>query len=66
MAVNEVVKYYVEGRKLHILDDDEKEHSVEILKEIRKPMPSTNLSSPALPETKQFNKHLSRLHKSQC
>jgi hypothetical protein len=45
VAVNGQVKYYVEGRKLHILDDDGKEHSVEIAKEIRKPMASTNLSS---------------------
>jgi hypothetical protein len=36
VAVNETVKYYVEGRKLHILDDDGKEHSAEIVKEVRK------------------------------
>src|ERR1700721_28127 len=27
VAVNGTVKYYVEGRKLHILDDDNKEHT---------------------------------------
>jgi hypothetical protein len=37
VAVNGEVKYYAEGRKLHLLDDDGKEHSVDILKEIRKP-----------------------------
>jgi len=39
VAVNGSVKYYVEGRKLHILDEDGKEHAVEILKQIRKPSP---------------------------
>jgi hypothetical protein len=51
VAVNEPVKYYAEGRKLHILDDDGKEHSVEIVKEIRKPQPSTNLTSLPSPRT---------------
>jgi len=36
VAVNGEVKYYVDGRKLHIEDDDGKEHTVEILKEIRR------------------------------
>ncbi len=36
VAVNGTVKYYVEGRKLHLLDDDNKEHTAEIVKEIRK------------------------------
>ncbi len=36
VAVNGTVRYYVDGRKLHVLDDDNKEHTVEVLKEIRK------------------------------
>jgi PEGA domain len=44
VAVNEPVKYYVEDRKLHILDDDGREHSVEIIKEIRKPQVATELA----------------------
>lgn len=44
VAVNETVKYYVDGRKLHILDSDGKEHTAEIVKEIRK-VPQT--ASPA-------------------
>lgn len=39
VAVNGSIKYYAEGRKLHILDNDGKEHSVEILKEMRKAEP---------------------------
>jgi hypothetical protein len=35
VVVNDTVKYYVDGRKLHILDNDNKEHSVEILKTVR-------------------------------
>jgi hypothetical protein len=41
VAVNGEVKYYADGRKLHLLDDDGKEHSVDILKEIRRPAPPT-------------------------
>jgi hypothetical protein len=36
VAVNEDVEYYVDGRKLHVLDNDHKEHTIEIIKEIRK------------------------------
>jgi hypothetical protein len=36
VAVNGSVQYYVDGRKLHVLDEDNKEHTIEILKEIRK------------------------------
>jgi hypothetical protein len=36
VVVNETVKYYVEGRKLHVLDIDGKEHTAEIVREIRK------------------------------
>lgn len=39
VAVNGTVKYYPDGRKLHILDNDGKEHTVAIVKEIRKPSP---------------------------
>jgi hypothetical protein len=47
VAVNGEVKYYVDGRKLHLLDNDGKEHSVEILKQIRKPVVSEgNTDSP--------------------
>jgi PEGA domain len=37
VAVNGEIKYYVDGRKLHVLDEDNKEHTVEIVKEIVKP-----------------------------
>jgi len=36
VTVNGNVRYYVDGRKLHVLDDDEKEHVVEIIKQIKK------------------------------
>jgi hypothetical protein len=36
VAVNGTVRYYVDGRKLHVLDEDNKEHTIEIVKEIRK------------------------------
>jgi hypothetical protein len=36
VAVNGTVKYYVDHRKLHLLDDDGKEYSIEIVKEVRK------------------------------
>jgi hypothetical protein len=36
VSVNGEVKYYVDRRKLHILDLDGKEHTVEILKQIKK------------------------------
>ncbi|MFZ0396009.1 MAG: PEGA domain-containing protein [Terracidiphilus sp.] len=35
VAVNGTIRYYVDGRKLHVLDEDSKEHTIEILKEIR-------------------------------
>jgi hypothetical protein len=46
VAVNGEVKYYVDGRKLHLLDNDGKEHSVEILKQIRKPAASEGNTAP--------------------
>lgn len=36
VTVNGEIKYYVEGRKLHVLDEGNKEHTIEIIKEIRK------------------------------
>lgn len=42
VAVNETIKYYVDGRKLHVLDEDNKEHTMEIVKEIRKIPPTAN------------------------
>ena len=48
VAVNGTVKYYVEGRKLHILDDDNKEHTADIVKEIRK-TPQVTDSTPPTP-----------------
>jgi hypothetical protein len=45
VAVNGAVKYYVDGRKLHLLDDDQKEHSIEILKTVLKPVPPVNAAT---------------------
>lgn len=50
VAVNGSVKYYVDGRKLHVLDDDDKEHTMEIVKEIRKIQPPVGAQPPAQPE----------------
>ena len=36
LTVNGSVKFYVKGRKLHILDDDGKEHTTEIMKQTLK------------------------------
>jgi len=51
VAVNEEVKYYVEGRKLHILDDDGKEHTVEVIREVKRlpETPPALASPPASP-----------------
>ncbi|HEX4032664.1 MAG TPA: PEGA domain-containing protein [Terracidiphilus sp.] len=48
VAVNGTIRYYVDGRKLHVLDDDSKEHTIDIVKEIRKiPLsPRANTSAP--------------------
>jgi hypothetical protein len=45
VAVNSEIKYYVEGRKLHVLDQDGKEHTADIVKEIVK----TNAPPPHAP-----------------
>jgi len=39
VAVNAEIKYYVDGRKLHILDQDGKEHTVAITKTIKREDP---------------------------
>jgi hypothetical protein len=36
VTVNGEVKYYVDGRKLHLLDDSGKEHAIQIVKQILK------------------------------
>jgi hypothetical protein len=46
VAVNGTVKYYVDGRKLHLLDDDNKEHTAEIVKEIRKAPQAADVAAP--------------------
>jgi hypothetical protein len=55
VAVNETVKYYVDGRKLHILDDDNKEHTAEIVKEIRKVPQPTGTAASAQPGSSQIS-----------
>ena len=44
VTVNGEVKYYVDKRKLHVLDDDGKEHVVEIAEQIRKDKPAPDAS----------------------
>jgi hypothetical protein len=50
VAVNETVKYYVEGRKLHVLDNDGKEHTAEITQEIRKAPQAASPAASTQPE----------------
>jgi hypothetical protein len=57
VAINEFVQYYVEGRKLHILDDDGKEHPASIVKEIRKPVHVADSAVSIQPETKSAPQH---------
>jgi hypothetical protein len=56
VAVNGTVKYYVDGRKIHLLDDDNKEHTAEIVKEIRKGPQSTDAAAPNPPDTPQISR----------
>lgn len=49
VTVNGEVKYYVDGRKLHVLDDIGKEHVIQIVKQIRKETPVSEVSKPAQP-----------------
>jgi len=41
VTVNGEVKYYVDKRKLHVLDDSGKEHVIQIVKQIRKYAPAS-------------------------
>ena len=54
VAVNEEVKYYVEGGRLHFLDEDNKERSVEIVREVRKIVTPASSVDVAPPETKPY------------
>jgi len=49
VTVNGEVKYYVDGRRLHVLDDGGKEHVIEIVKQIRKDKAVSDASKPAQP-----------------
>ena len=51
VTVNGEVKYYVDKRKLHVLDDDGKEHVIEIVKQIQKNRPDPNPPRPVLAQT---------------
>lgn len=56
VAVNGEVRYYVDGRNLHILDEDGKEHTVAIIKEIKKsPSHGTTAAWPTAPDTPATN-----------
>jgi hypothetical protein len=50
VAVNGTIKYYADGRKLHVLDDDNKEHTIEIIKEIKKVPQAVNTLAPTPPD----------------
>lgn len=54
VAVNGIVKYYVDGRNLHLLDDDNKEHTAEIVKEIKKTPQAADTAAPTLPNSPQI------------
>jgi hypothetical protein len=63
VTVNGEVKYYVDGRKLHVLDDSGKEHTIQIVKQITKtpadsarisPSPDQSASQPGLASSPQF------------
>lgn len=49
VTVNGEIKYYVDKRKLHVLDDSGKEHVIEIVKQIRKDTPASDVSRPVQP-----------------
>jgi hypothetical protein len=51
VTVNGEVKYYVDKRKLHVLDDDGKEHVIEIVKQIQKNRPDPNSTRPVVAQT---------------
>ncbi len=52
VAVNETVKYYVDGRKIHVLDNDGKKHTAEIVKEIRKVPQTASTADSTQPENR--------------
>jgi len=54
VAVNGSVKYYVDGRKLHLLDDDNKEHTAEIIKEIKKSPQAADAAGASPPNSPQI------------
>jgi hypothetical protein len=54
VAVNGTIRYYVDGRKLHVLDDDSKEHTIQIIKEIKK----TSATAPPSPPSPVNNQQL--------
>jgi hypothetical protein len=49
VTVNGEVKYYVDKRKLHVLDDMGKEHVIEIVKQIKKDTAASEASRPPQP-----------------
>ncbi len=49
VTVNGEVKYYVDKRKLHVLDDDGKEHIVQIAEQIKKIKPASDAPKPVPP-----------------
>jgi hypothetical protein len=51
VTVNGEVKYYVDKRKLHVLDDDGKEHVIDIVKQIQKNRPDPNPQRPIAAQT---------------
>jgi hypothetical protein len=53
VAVHQDVEYYVDGKKLHVLDNDHKEHTIEILKEVRKVSPSVPAAATIPPDVPQ-------------
>jgi hypothetical protein len=53
VSVNATVRYFVDGRKLHVLDEDGKEHTIEIEKTIRKIPPSNVATVPPQIEAAQ-------------
>jgi hypothetical protein len=54
VAVNGTIRYYVDGRKLHVLDEDSKEHTIEIIKEIKK----TPTAAPSNPPSSVNNQQM--------
>ncbi len=55
VTVNGEVKYYVDKRKLHVLDDDGKEHVVEIAEQIKKDKPAADQTRTLQPSSVASN-----------